>query len=157
MFRADLGFSNEANYWTNFEGLCLKATCRRYLRAEEGLFCANFYSKRGSFAPCLSVWCPECYVGKDLIDFLIKRQIDEDGVDITALGDEKRFKTARAGDHLMTPFQCELCHFHNIYNTEPRPYDLEDIEITEYTFIVATRTRCGAEKLPWWKIIYGKY
>jgi hypothetical protein len=32
----------------------------------------------------------------------------------------------------MTPLQCELCHFHNVYNTEPKPYDLEDIEITEY-------------------------
>jgi hypothetical protein len=60
------------------------------------------------------------------------RQVDEDGVDITAPGDEKRFKVARAGDHLMTPFQCELCHYHNIYNSEPEPYDLEDAEILEY-------------------------
>jgi hypothetical protein len=79
------------------------------------------------------VWCPECYVGNGLVDFPIMRQfLDEDGVDITAPGDEKRFKVAHAGDHLMTPFQCELCHFHNIYNTEPEPYDLEDVEIIEY-------------------------
>jgi hypothetical protein len=29
-------------------------------------------------------------------------------------GEPGRFMTARAGDHLMTPFQCELCHFRNI-------------------------------------------
>jgi hypothetical protein len=28
--------------------------------------------------------------------------------------------TARAGDHLMCPFQCELCHFRNVEGTDPR-------------------------------------
>jgi hypothetical protein len=60
------------------------------------------------------------------------KQLDQDGVDITSPGDETRFKVARAGDHLMTPFQCELCHFHNIYKREPAAYDLEDIEIIEF-------------------------
>jgi hypothetical protein len=132
MFRAGPGSLNEVNYWTNFEGLCQRPTCRRYLRAEDGLFCANFNSQRGSFAPCLGAWCPECYVGTGHVDFPIIRQLDEDGVDITAPGDETRFKIARAGDHLMTPFQCELCHFHNIFKREPETYDLEDVETIEF-------------------------
>jgi hypothetical protein len=132
MFRADLGSLNEVNYWTNFEGLCRKPTCRRYLRAKDGLFCANFYSQRGSFARCQSAWCPDCYVGTGHVEFPITKQLDQDGVNITSPGDETRFKVARAGDHLMTPFQCELCHFHNIYKRDPEMYDLEDVEILEF-------------------------
>jgi hypothetical protein len=28
--------------------------------------------------------------------------------------DPNRFRTARDGDHLMCPFQCDDCHFYNI-------------------------------------------
>ena len=36
------------------------------------------------------------------------------------------FCQARPGDHLMTPFQCELCHFRNIYKRDPVPTSEED-------------------------------
>jgi hypothetical protein len=42
-----------------------------------------------------------------------------------------RFKCARAGDHLMIPFQCELCHFRNILQREPDFTCLQDIEILD--------------------------
>jgi hypothetical protein len=45
--------------------------------------------------------------------------VDEDGEDLGNHLDARRFKTGRAGDHLMTPFQCELCHFRNIYHRNP--------------------------------------
>ena len=41
--------------------------------------------------------------------------MDEDGELLEGHLDDKRFKMGRAGDHLMTPFQCETCHFRNIY------------------------------------------
>jgi hypothetical protein len=65
-------------------------------------------------------------------EFPIKIQVDQDGVDITAPGDENRFKVARTGDYLMTPFQCEICHFHNINKWDPERYDLDDVEMIEY-------------------------
>jgi hypothetical protein len=66
------------------------------------------------------------------VDFPIAKMLDADGVDLATDTDKRRFKTARTGDHLMTPFQCELCHFHNIYNREPSKYDFEDVEVTEF-------------------------
>ena len=33
--------------------------------------------------------------------------------------EEGRFLEARDGDHLMTPFQCDLCHFRNIWKRDP--------------------------------------
>ncbi len=34
-------------------------------------------------------------------------------------GDEDRFMFGRKGDHLMSPFQCDLCHFRNINQRDP--------------------------------------
>jgi hypothetical protein len=38
----------------------------------------------------------------------------------------------RAGDHLMTPFQCELCHFRNLIARDPLEGDDADVEILEF-------------------------
>jgi hypothetical protein len=40
--------------------------------------------------------------------------MDEDGELLVEEDEDERFKVARAGDHLMISFQCELCHFRNI-------------------------------------------
>jgi hypothetical protein len=34
--------------------------------------------------------------------------------------DRGRFIEARAGDHIICPFQCELCHIRNIKGRDPR-------------------------------------
>jgi hypothetical protein len=79
-----------------------------------GLFCANFYWRRGSFTPCRKVWCGPCY-GSSIGDtFLILALVYEDGFESVVTGDERQFKEARNGDNIMTPFQCDLCHFRNI-------------------------------------------
>jgi hypothetical protein len=46
-------------------------------------------------------------------------QSDEDGEVIRNPGDDARFMEARAGDQLMTQFQCETCHFRNIMGRDP--------------------------------------
>jgi hypothetical protein len=38
----------------------------------------------------------------------------EDGELLVEEDEDKRFKVAWAGEHLMVPFQCKLCHFRNI-------------------------------------------
>lgn len=35
--------------------------------------------------------------------------------------DERRFVEARDGDFLLTPFQCDLCHFRNLHDQDPIP------------------------------------
>jgi hypothetical protein len=40
--------------------------------------------------------------------------LDDNGEELVDPSESSRFKEARAGNHLMTPFQCELCHFRNI-------------------------------------------
>jgi hypothetical protein len=61
--------------------------------------------------------------------FPVRQLIDDDGELVCNVGDEERFRTARNGDHLLTTFQCERCHFQNIYRRSPVRYDGVDEEV----------------------------
>jgi hypothetical protein len=43
-----------------------------------------------------------------------------------------RFNVGRPRDHLMTPFQCELCHFWNIHHQNPIDSLATDQEAMEF-------------------------
>ena len=43
-----------------------------------------------------------------------------------------RFIEGINGDHLMVPFQCELCHFKNVYGREPQNNNLKDKEFFKF-------------------------
>jgi hypothetical protein len=58
--------------------------------------------------------------------FPIRKAEDDEGHDQTLEGDEDRFRFARDGDHLMCPFQCELCQFRNLQRRNPIPGRQQD-------------------------------
>jgi hypothetical protein len=62
----------------------------------------------------------------------IRRQEDEDGELLEDEDDATRFKIGRAGDHLMVPFQCELCHFRNVMKRDPDKLNVKDKEILDF-------------------------
>ena len=74
-----------------------------------GLFCANYLSSRGGWPPCNSVWCGECYTPHPLDRFHRHEVTDASGFAWAHPRDETRFRVARAGDHLLSPFQCDTC------------------------------------------------
>ena len=49
---------------------------------------------------------------------------DEEGLDDP--NEVNKFKFARNGDHLLAPFQCDLCQFRNIKHRDPRVNDVPD-------------------------------
>jgi hypothetical protein len=118
--------------WIDFEGLCCKTTCQRFLRANEGIFCANSLSKRGPFAPCKGAWCGPCYGPRGSKPFLIRAQYDDNGDIIVEPGGEIKFLEGRKGDHLMVPFQCDQCHFRNLTGRDPAKWKITDHEVLEY-------------------------
>ena len=63
--------------------------------------------------------------------FLIRPTLDDDGVPLPDKEDN-RFLRARAGDMLMVPFQCEICHFRNMEKRDPARGDAKDDEVLEY-------------------------
>jgi hypothetical protein len=123
---------NERNYWTAFSGLCSEPACWIYLTSTGGIFCANFYSKRGPFAPCRLAGCGDCFVPLGPKLFPVRTLVDEEGEILDHHVEKNRFNVGRAGDHLITPFQCELCHFRNIYTRNPSSRLSTDQEALEF-------------------------
>ena len=84
-----------------------------------GIYCANFASARSGWAACRSVWCPECYVPPADVLFYHAKPQDEGGFTYVHPKDSQRHLCGRDGDHLQTPFQCDLCVFRALKNRNP--------------------------------------
>ena len=99
-----------------------------------GIVCANYGKKRGAFEPCHQAWHARCFVipkpdpfprrlqpkSKELVGD--KDEEEADGWEMSS-GERETFELeynqARAGDHLLTAFQCDICHFRNIQGRDP--------------------------------------
>ena len=104
--------------WKSFTGSC--ASCGHQIRSDNGIFCTNFLSERAHWAPYRKAWCTVCYTPLSRDPFPICRPIDDEGDEHMLPGDETRFVQACNGDHLITPFQCDLSHFRNVYKRDPK-------------------------------------
>ena len=96
----------------------------------KGIICGNYAKKRGNCAECTGAWCKDCFkcMGTDM--FTVRREMDEEGNEIPGVRDDGDFVQGRGGDHLMAPFQCEPCHFQNIYGRDP--VTEEDMKLLVY-------------------------
>ena len=65
------------------------------------------------------MWHGRCYKLRVEDNFPIATLKDEDGLDDPR--ELEKFRFARNGDHLLSPFQCDLCHFRNIQGRDPSP------------------------------------
>ena len=74
---------------------------------------------RDCWPACNSFWCNGCYRIEDDGIFPIRRPSDEEGFAVVVEKDKHRFLQGREGDHLLTTFQCDLCHFRNLKGHSP--------------------------------------
>ena len=85
-----------------------------------GICCSNFSSPRESWRPWRGAWCAKCYVPTTWDKYPVKVLRKEDGaVVICRLQDKDNFLRVQNGDHLMSPIQCDLCHFRNMKGSDP--------------------------------------
>jgi hypothetical protein len=91
-----------------------------------GLFCSNFATSRHPWKACRAVWCGSCYTSHPDDRFYVHVPTDEDGDHWGPDEDHLRYQLARNGDHLITPFQCDLCVFHNLQSRNPLPDNPQD-------------------------------
>lgn len=80
------------------------------------------------------------------IPFPVKQTLDEEGNVIEKEKDRMRFMEGRAGDHLITPFQCELCHFRNIQQRDPVIGSEADLSFLEHIRRVSLDAFWGRER-----------
>jgi hypothetical protein len=105
----------------------------------QGIFCVNFSRNNSSSQVCRSAWCGSCYTSRPEGDFYVKTlPSDEDenntGEDANRLqpswGSKTQaptdFKVARNGDHLLVPFECDLCVFRKLKRRVPNDADTAD-------------------------------
>jgi hypothetical protein len=100
--------------------------CGKILREMLGVFCGNFSSCRPPWPACRSAWCGRCYTPHELDRFFQYTPTDEDGFDWGPKESHLRYKEARAGDNLLTPFQCDLCQFRNLTHRNPASESPQD-------------------------------
>jgi len=69
------------------------------------------------------VWCGDCYTAPLEPKFHRSLPQDEAGFHWTTNKDAQRHMSARDGDNLVTPFQCDLCVFRNLMGRNPGARD----------------------------------
>ena len=65
------------------------------------------------------MWCGRCYCAAEEESFPLTKPQEEEGFDLTQSEDRLRHLCVRDGDHLLVPFQCDLCRFRNLTNGNP--------------------------------------
>jgi hypothetical protein len=58
--------------------------------------------------------------------FYQHKPTDESGFEWRPKEDANQFRMARAGDHLLVPFQCDLCSFRNLTLRNPSDASPQD-------------------------------
>lgn len=101
--------------------------CGATRKGVQGLFCANFCYSQGSRTPCQQMWCGGCYRERPGTQFQVIVPTDKSGFEWLKKGEENRFLVGRAGDHAITPFQCDLCVFRMLTGRDPRDDGTDDL------------------------------
>lgn len=116
-----LGRLVDYSQWLTGNVRCQK--CNGKVTKLSGVICGNFGVPRFGSWCCNGVWHAQCYVQSEKDKFPVLSAIDLDGslVDDATMeeDDREKFKVARDGDHMLVPFQCDICQFLNIHNRFP--------------------------------------
>ena len=96
------------------------------------LICVNYGAKRGvTLSACRGAWHGRCYrqLAEDGFPVLEIQDIEDSVVDDNIMEEEDkfRFKEGRDGDSLMTQFQCDMCHFQNVYGRDPTTNHMDEL------------------------------
>jgi hypothetical protein len=114
-----LGLLEDPDQFWWWKGNCV--VCRKQKQGIKALFCANFSTSQEGYPPCKKVWCRSCYRRAESDNFQINELKDEDNRPMyDCKSDAERYKCGIDGAQFMTPFQCDLCIFRNLYKRNPR-------------------------------------
>ena len=85
----------------------------------------------GDFPPCRRMWCGECYISLPepqfpVMNLTLRRQSEDQAKNDRLINAWKKiylqsdaFLTGRNGDHLLAPFECDLCIFRKLKERDP--------------------------------------
>jgi hypothetical protein len=124
--------------------------CKGKIPELSGIICGNFGCRTNGERECRNAWHGACFKQDkgDTFPVLQVRDLDDSLVDESALEDDdpNRFKEAREGDYIMTPFQCPECHFFNIKQRVPVEGDVDKVKKEVLRFKVKLSLDCENKK-----------
>jgi hypothetical protein len=91
-------------------------------------FLRKFFKDQLQFKECRSAWCGKCYTSNSDLNFFVKTtpgfQDDRDGDRLQQVWGKRQvsptaFLEGRDVDHLIIPFECDLCIFWKLKGREP--------------------------------------
>jgi hypothetical protein len=100
--------------------------CGQVMKGTKDLFCSNFGAIRGGLRICCRSWLTSCYKASSLKEFHITCPENDKGVKGKKKKEEKQCVSARRGDIVCAPFQCDHCWFANITKKEANPWYADD-------------------------------
>lgn len=98
----------------------------------EAITCVNFCWRLKGFPPCQSMWCASCYSSNHEVKFHVRSKPGLDDEEERIVNSWKRsvdhgeYHSARDGDHLITPFECDLCIFVKLKGRYPMNQNQKD-------------------------------
>ena len=124
------GSSEELPTFWNWQAACQK--CGLPVKAPRDLFCGNFGVSRKGWRPCRRGWHAKCNTASPVLDFHVAKPENDEGMSWIKRKDEGRFLSARNGDCLAAPFQCEYCWVVNLTGREAKASSLGDRRLCGY-------------------------
>jgi len=101
------------SWWREPDVNCIG--CKKKVTKWTGITCGNYCFARGQFPPCQMGWHGKCYEQRSA-DHYPRPQIPESERDEEQdPRDAKMFTHSRDGDNFLVPFQCDICHFRNMF------------------------------------------
>ena len=128
------GKSDELRNCSTWEGKC--NVCLKKIQWLQGIFCGKFWWSVNNSPPCKNAWCEDCYTSPKHPNFpimnqMLREKLMEESDRLVSswdplLQDESEYLTARNGDHLMAPFECDFCIFSKLKHRSPLEHNTQD-------------------------------
>ena len=84
------------------------------------MFCHNFSSSRGNWTPCHFCVCAKCYEAPGDLPFPVNRAFNDESVYFKRRKEDvNKYLSARRGEWILSPFQCDECWFVNLHGRKP--------------------------------------
>ena len=125
-----LGSFKDPHIFWKWEGNC--QLCGGITTPAKDLFCGNFGASRGTSHVCRKSWHARCYTASSLLTFKIATPENDEGVQWRKQSHGHHFLSARRGDMLTSPFQCDYCWFFNITKRVARDIFNSDARLLAY-------------------------
>ena len=125
------GILRRHNLWNAPQSRCLD--CKIPAGKSFGVYCGNYLTQQGQLPPFQMVWHGNCFKMQHDDPYPIVKlcsyNADDNNLRIPDEEGHMEYRSARNMDHLVCPFQCNMCRSWNIKKRSPRAHSQFDYSL----------------------------